>query len=116
MELNRDQIIKALECCVTEKPCRECPLLTLTDDPDKCKRELMKHAIAHIRGFNGERLRELLTIAKDDILWLILRRKFDMGKLNAKGNVALFVMNGKVSDEKIDEDFGAICDYLEGGE
>ena len=57
MELNREQIVKGLEVCVTEKPCRECPLLTLTDDPDKCKRELMKHALALIRELTEEKER-----------------------------------------------------------
>lgn len=54
MELNREQIVKALECCIYEKPCRLCPLNDYSHDADGCKRELMKHALIIIRDQDKE--------------------------------------------------------------
>lgn len=55
MELNREQIITALECCIYEKPCRLCPLNDYSHDADGCKRELMKHALIFIRESTEEK-------------------------------------------------------------
>lgn len=110
---NPDILIRATEQCSKNTTCDGCTyhrMRGVTHCP------IFDNVRAAVGGLyeENQKLRELLTIAKNDILWLILRRQFDMNKLNDKGIAALLVMNDKINDKKIDADFGAICDYLEG--
>ena len=65
MELNREQIIKALECCTSEKGCTGCPrFLSLMG----CSRQNMIDALTLIKELTeeNERLRAELTGANKD--------------------------------------------------
>lgn len=64
----------------------------------------------------SERLRELLTLAKTDMLYLLLELKATGEKFNAEKLIpALFVLRNEhgFSVEKVNTDFATICDYLE---
>lgn len=64
----------------------------------------------------SERLRELLTLAKTDMLYLLLELKATGEKFNAEKLLpALFVLRNEygLSVEKVNTDFATICDYLE---
>ena len=50
MELNREQIVKALECCFGNSTCAECPY----NDWVGCHRQMMKNAIALIKELAEE--------------------------------------------------------------
>ena len=58
-------------------------------------------------------LQELLTIAKDDLLYLLLETKAEKEKLNASGLAALMYLRDIYNIEKVDKDFIRISDYLE---
>ena len=69
MELNRDQIVKALECCVSGYCFRDdCPLCERGGDDDikKCTTELAKNALALIKELaeENERLRTQVEMWK----------------------------------------------------
>ena len=52
MELKRDDIIKALECCIDEV-CADCPECPYTDTED-CQRKLSEDALAIIKELTEE--------------------------------------------------------------
>ena len=60
-------------------------------------------------------LRRLLTIAKDDLLYLLLDGQGYREQLNSEGLVALSVLMNEygMSKEKVDKDFKEISEYLE---
>jgi hypothetical protein len=60
-------------------------------------------------------LTELLTLAKDDMLYLLMDNKAKDQKLNSQGLVGLYVLRSEygMSDEKCNADFAKISDYLE---
>lgn len=63
-----------------------------------------------------ERLRELLTIAKTDILYLLLKLKATGDAYNAEKLLpAIYIMQTDqgFSVEKVNADFATICDYLD---
>lgn len=65
----------------------------------------------------NKRLRELLTIAKTDILYLLLELKAASESFNAEKLLpALYVLRNEhgLSVEKVNADFATICDYLNG--
>lgn len=60
-------------------------------------------------------LRRLLTIAKDDLLYLLLDGKGYRQELNTEGFLALSILMNEygMSKEKVDKDFKEISEYLE---
>ena len=65
----------------------------------------------------NKRLRELLTIAKTDMLYLLLELKATSETFNAEKLLpALYVLRNEhgLSVEKVNADFATICDYLGG--
>lgn len=54
--MNENEIIKALECCISEEVqgCKDCPLLEFSRDCDECRTELMKQALDIIKRKNAE--------------------------------------------------------------
>ena len=60
-------------------------------------------------------LTELLTIAKDDMLFLLMDNKAKDQRLNDKGLVGLYILRSEyeMSEEKCSVDFATISDYLE---
>lgn len=50
MELNREEIIKALECCLGGAICAECPNVDLVD----CFRQMQKNALSLIKELTKE--------------------------------------------------------------
>lgn len=64
----------------------------------------------------NKRLRELLTIAKTDMLYLLLELKATGETFNAEKLLpALYIMRNEhgLSVEKVNADFATICDYLD---
>lgn len=59
MELNREQIIKALEICTTTGNCPECPY---NDDSSLCINRILKDAITLIKELTEEK-----EVAIDDL-------------------------------------------------
>ena len=57
-ELNREQIVKSLECCAKLKPCKECPLYTYSHDDEGCKHKCIVDALALITS-QEQRIKEL---------------------------------------------------------
>ena len=70
MELNRDQIIKALECCLIQgAECRKCPMV---HTHALCYREIKRNALALIKELTeeNERLKaenELVQVSHDSL-------------------------------------------------
>lgn len=54
MELNREQIVKALECCTSSGKSAECPIGCPFGDINSCEESLMYHALALIRELTEE--------------------------------------------------------------
>ena len=65
MELNREKIVKALECCAKLKPCKECPLYTYSHDDEGCKHKCIVDALALIRELTEEKER----LSNDKSYW-----------------------------------------------
>ena len=66
MELNREQIIKALECCGTgtSDDCRECPFFNDENiSTEDCMERLIRYALALIKELTEEN--ERLSVASD---------------------------------------------------
>lgn len=63
-------------------------------------------------------LTKLLTLAKDDILFLLMDSKGKDQRLNAQGLVGLYILRTEhgMSEEKCNADFAKISDYLEENE
>ena len=62
MELNREQIIKALECCIIQHTeCRKCPLLYTACESGACYKQAKIDALSLINELTeeNERLRDL---------------------------------------------------------
>lgn len=65
----------------------------------------------------NKRLRELLTTAKTDMMYLLMELEATGESFNAEKLLpALYVLKNEygLSVEKVDADFATICDYLEG--
>lgn len=62
MELNREQIVKALDCCTSSDKSADCPIGCPFGDVNSCEKNLMFHALALIRELTeeNERLREAM--------------------------------------------------------
>lgn len=60
-------------------------------------------------------LTELLTLAKDDMLFLLMDNKAKDQRLNAQGLAGLYILRAEhgMSDQKCSTDFARISDYLE---
>ena len=55
MELNREQIVKALECCASPKQmCKDCPMPEEIKDDCRCMEILSRNAVALIRELTEE--------------------------------------------------------------
>jgi hypothetical protein len=63
-------------------------------------------------------LTELLTLAKDDMLFLLMDSKGKDQRLNAQGLAGLYILRTEhgMSEEKCNADFAKISDYLEENE
>ena len=63
-------------------------------------------------------LTELLALAKDDMLYLLMDNKAKDQRLNDKGLVGLYILRSEyeMSEEKCSADFARISDYLEENE
>lgn len=63
-------------------------------------------------------LTELLTLAKDDMLFLLMDSKGKDQRLNSQGLVGLYILRSEhgMSEEKCNADFAKISDYLEENE
>ena len=78
MELKRDQIIKALECCASEEyVCAQCPIDEKIKDDCECGKLVAKNALSLIKELTAEN--KLLNVelgnANSEILRLIDREK-----------------------------------------
>jgi hypothetical protein len=60
-------------------------------------------------------LTELLTLAKDDMLYLLMDNKAKDQRLNTQGLAGLYILRSEyeLSEEKCNADFARISDYLE---
>ena len=54
MELNREQIVKALECCTSGNPCRECDYRRKSKDTYGCRKICMTEALSLIKKLTEE--------------------------------------------------------------
>ena len=105
--------------------CQDCFESLFTKDKDLSDEECDKlaqeshdnlvHSLVEAGGEIRE-LRRLLTLAKDDLLYLLLDGKGYRQELNDKGLVALSVLMNEygMSKDKVDKDFKEISEYLEG--
>lgn len=55
MKLNREQIVKALECCVVYSNCNGCPLFEGVRSPKDCLEQACKGAISLIKELKDEK-------------------------------------------------------------
>ena len=58
MKLDREQIVKALECCTSTDKTANCPSGCPFGDINSCEENLMYHALALIRELTEERNKE----------------------------------------------------------
>lgn len=103
--------------------CTELPSITPYDDlTDKECDELAQESYDNLvhscieAGGEIRELRRLLTIAKDDLLYLLLDGEGYREQLNSQGLFALSVLMNEygMSKEKVDKDFKEISEYLGG--
>ena len=90
----------------------------LTDEEcDELAQESYDNLVRSCIEAGGEirELRRLLTIAKDDLLYLLLDGQGYREQLNSEGFFALSVLMNEygMSKEKVDKDFKEISEYLE---
>ncbi len=52
--MTESEIMKALECCAEQKPCKECPLCNYAQDADKCKNKVFVNALDLLNRKNAE--------------------------------------------------------------
>lgn len=84
MELNREQIVKALECCVTQGvACRDCPH-KYDARGARCYAYLKQDALALIRELTEENERLRAEAGNQSVLW---RQHFESIYETAKGTV-----------------------------
>lgn len=67
MELNREQIIKALECCASKGGCKKCPLQP-KESLAICVTQISKNALAIIKELTEENKRLRAAVRTDMVL------------------------------------------------
>lgn len=110
---NHDILMRAAEQCSKNTTCDGCAYHRMREVEHCPIFDNVRTATGGLYTEN-QKLRELLTIAKNDIWWLVLKELFAREKLNGDGVAALFFMNNDgFNDEKIRKDFEKIYDFLE---
>lgn len=92
--------------------CSKCPY---NEREDSCVAEKNKDTLTVLKQLREERetLVRLLTTAKNDLLYMLLKQKANAGSINALGFAALYEMGRTIGRERLDSDFAEICSYLE---
>ncbi len=54
VKMEKEQIIRALECCTSGKPCRECEYKDKSKDTFGCRKKCLKDALALIKELTEE--------------------------------------------------------------
>ena len=113
MELNREQVVKALECCTSEQGCGGCPYYpTLIG----CSRQAMSGALALIRELTEENERLRAEAENQSVLW---KQHFESIYETAKGTVKADTVRKMQERLKKAFNFGhtifekSICDIID---
>lgn len=75
MELDREQIVKALECCTSPDGDSNCSLLCPCGDINLCTQSLMAHALALIKELTEENEKLRAELASRPPKLIITKRR-----------------------------------------